>query len=172
MAGARGLRARCGRGRGVRLHRRLVRALLADRRLLELQMDGAVIGWMPVEYHAFARLLLSQATVRQAAVLTEDGAPVERSEVLDKVTVGWMESIGPTTADELAQRLHFDVEEIQTALLRLEAQAVVFACFRAELIAGRRIAIRTAMMPITTNSSTRVNARREDMYRSTETSEP
>ena len=100
-------------------------ALLADRRLFELQADGTVIGWMPMEYHSFARLLFPHATVRQAAILVESGAPVERSEALDKVAAGWMESIGPTTAEELAQRVHLDVEEMNSAFLRLEAQGQI-----------------------------------------------
>src|SRR5690349_8065586 len=39
------------------------------------------------------------------------------------------------------------------------AQVTVLACSRALLRAGRRMPISTAMMPITTSSSTRVNAR-------------
>jgi ATP-dependent Lhr-like helicase len=97
-------------------------ALANDRRLLELRRGETVVGWMPMEYHSLARLLFPQAAVSQAAVLADSHGPVERSEALDKVTAGWMESIGPTTAHELAQRLHFDVAEIQAALLRLEAQ--------------------------------------------------
>jgi ATP-dependent Lhr-like helicase len=100
-------------------------ALFADRRLLELHVGETVIGWMPMDYHSLVRLLFPHATLSQAPVLMDRGEPVERSEALDKVVTGWMESIGPTTADELAQRLHFDVEEIQAALLRLEAQGQV-----------------------------------------------
>src|SRR5262245_15334011 len=38
--------------------------------------------------------------------------------------------------------------------------AVVFACFRARLMVGRRIPMSTAMIPITTRSSTSVKPRR------------
>jgi ATP-dependent Lhr-like helicase len=79
-------------------------ALVNDRRLLELRRGETVIGWMPMEYHSLARLLFPQATVSQAAVLAESSGPVERSEALDKVTAGWMESTGPTTAGELKRK--------------------------------------------------------------------
>lgn len=52
----------------------------------------------------------------------------ERLPVADDVNAvvsGWMESIGPTTASELSGRLAFSREEIETALLRLEAQGQV-----------------------------------------------
>ena len=48
-----------------------------------------------------------------------------RDEVVDKVVIGWMESIGPTTADELAARLHLAVQDIESSLLRLEGQGLV-----------------------------------------------
>src|SRR4051812_21041093 len=41
---------------------------------------------------------------------------------------------------------------------RFARHATVFACIRARLNAGSRMPIRTAMMPITTSSSTSVNA--------------
>ncbi|HET6673986.1 MAG TPA: DEAD/DEAH box helicase [Nitrospiraceae bacterium] len=99
--------------------------LTADRRLLLLRIDGRIIGWMPMEYHSHGRILFPRATADQAAVLPDTGEALERSEVIDKVMAGWMESIGPTTADELAQRLHFDVGEVNASLLRLEAQGQI-----------------------------------------------
>lgn len=64
-------------------------------------------------------------------VATEHRAAVERmfaggdEAVLDATVLGWMESIGPTTAAELAERLHLPVEVVTGALVRLEAQGQV-----------------------------------------------
>jgi ATP-dependent Lhr-like helicase len=44
---------------------------------------------------------------------------------LDKMVLGWMESIGPTTTDELAQRLQLPVPAVNAAMVRLEAQGQV-----------------------------------------------
>ncbi len=44
---------------------------------------------------------------------------------LDEIVRGWMESIGPTTVNRLAERLHFPAEEINAAMVRLEAQGQV-----------------------------------------------
>jgi ATP-dependent Lhr-like helicase len=43
----------------------------------------------------------------------------------DAVVLGWMESIGPTTAHELAARLHLSIEHVDHAMLRLEASGQV-----------------------------------------------
>jgi ATP-dependent Lhr-like helicase len=60
---------------------------------------------------------------------------------LDAVTLGWMESIGPTTAAELAAQLHLPTESIDQSLVRLEASGQVLrGCFR-EASGVRREAI-------------------------------
>ena len=41
------------------------------------------------------------------------------------VVQGWMESIGPTTVPQLADRLHLPVEGVMTAMLKLESQGQV-----------------------------------------------
>jgi len=43
----------------------------------------------------------------------------------DAVVLGWMESIGPTTTVELAERLHLPVPAIDAAMVRLEGQGQV-----------------------------------------------
>ena len=43
----------------------------------------------------------------------------------DAVVLGWMESIGPTTTVELAERLHLPVPAIDAAMIRLEGQGQV-----------------------------------------------
>jgi ATP-dependent Lhr-like helicase len=100
-------------------------SLVADRRLLMLRVEGRIIGWMPADYHSLARLLFANATVDDAAISSDAGEPLQRSEAIEKVTAGWMESIGPTTAEELARRLHLDMEEVNASLLRLEAQGQI-----------------------------------------------
>ncbi|TKB89497.1 MAG: DEAD/DEAH box helicase [Nitrospira sp.] len=43
----------------------------------------------------------------------------------DAVVLGWMESIGPTTTVELAERLHLPVPAIDASMIRLEGQGQV-----------------------------------------------
>ncbi|MBH0194425.1 MAG: DEAD/DEAH box helicase, partial [Nitrospira sp.] len=44
---------------------------------------------------------------------------------LDAIVLGWMESIGPTTTAELADRLYLPVSQVDRSLLRLEASGQV-----------------------------------------------
>ncbi|HEX5545129.1 MAG TPA: DEAD/DEAH box helicase, partial [Nitrospira sp.] len=44
---------------------------------------------------------------------------------LDAIVLGWMESIGPTTTHELAERLHLPVDAINGSMMRLETQGQV-----------------------------------------------
>lgn len=55
----------------------------------------------------------------EACFLAGDEATV------DAIALGWMECIGPTTADELAVRLHVPSDDLQGAMLRLETQGQV-----------------------------------------------
>jgi ATP-dependent Lhr-like helicase len=64
-------------------------------------------------------------------VATENRARIERlfaggdAAVLDAIVQGWMESIGPTTTGELAERLHLPTEQVDRAMVRLEASGQV-----------------------------------------------
>ncbi len=57
---------------------------------------------------------------------TENRERVERffitgdDSTLDAIVLGWMESIGPTTTRELAERLHLPVDAIDRSMVRLE----------------------------------------------------
>jgi ATP-dependent Lhr-like helicase len=68
---------------------------------------------------------------RSGWVATENRENVERvfangdEQQLDAIVLGWMESIGPTTTGELADRLHLPVEHIDQAMIRLEASGQV-----------------------------------------------
>ncbi|MDP3091623.1 MAG: DEAD/DEAH box helicase [Nitrospira sp.] len=63
------------------------------------------------------------ATERQmevtAALAMQDAA------TLDAIVQGWMESIGPTTVPQLADRLHLSVDGVMAAMLKLESQGQV-----------------------------------------------
>ena len=67
------------------------------------------------------------ATGRASRIVRQDVAfwvATERADVVDDVDavlLGWMDSIGPSTAHQLAVRLAFPIEEIDSALARLEA---------------------------------------------------
>ncbi|MEQ1679922.1 MAG: DEAD/DEAH box helicase [Nitrospira sp.] len=56
--------------------------------------------------------------VRQLLTVGEDST-------CDAVVLGWMESIGPTTTVELAERLHLPAPAIEAAMIRLEGQGQV-----------------------------------------------
>jgi ATP-dependent Lhr-like helicase len=70
----------------------------------------AVRGWIASENRARIEALL---------------AGKDDSQSLDAIVLGWMESIGPTTAAELAARLHLPIESIDQSLVRLEASGQV-----------------------------------------------
>lgn len=55
----------------------------------------------------------------EAALATQDDATIEM------IVRGWMESIGPTTTTELAQRLNLPLDAVQSAMIRLESQGQV-----------------------------------------------
>ena len=78
--------------------------------LLTVRGEGlGVKGWSATEY---------QEGVEQ---LFADGDQA----TLDAVLRGWMESIGPTTTSELAQRLSLSIEMIETGMRRLEQQGQI-----------------------------------------------
>ena len=69
----------------------------------------------------------------RASVLLREGVPfwvaTERIPVADDpdaIVTGWMESLGPVTAAELAQRIALPLDAVETALARLEAKGVIF----------------------------------------------
>jgi ATP-dependent helicase Lhr and Lhr-like helicase len=72
--------------------------------------DDRVRGWIAAEHAADVMRTLS-------------GDADER--MLDAIVLGWMESIGPTTALELSGRLHLRSGDVEASFLRLEAQGQV-----------------------------------------------
>ncbi len=86
--------------------------LIEEGRAVELSAGGVrpeAKGWVTKE---------NQAQVETVFARGDDTT-------LDAIVLGWMESIGPTTGGELADRLHFPVDEVNGAMVRLEAQGQV-----------------------------------------------
>jgi ATP-dependent helicase Lhr and Lhr-like helicase len=97
-----------------------------------------VSGWqqfMPELMHAGRAVVLTAGTgdnrgsgwvATEHAEIVADvlaGAGDERTG--DAIVLGWMESIGPTTAQELSVRLHLSNDLVEAALVRLESQGQV-----------------------------------------------
>ncbi len=70
---------------------------------------GGTSGWVAMENRGAVENVLAGG----------DGA------TLDAIVQGWMESIGPTTAKELATRLHLPAEAIDHSFIRLEASGQI-----------------------------------------------
>ncbi|CAE6689263.1 DEAD/DEAH box helicase [Nitrospira defluvii] len=103
----------------------LVPTLSAAGRLVTLWQGGTKVGWLAAECRHYGRQLFSDARIEPSSASNEDTDVVERDEVLTRVVLGWMESIGPTTAGALAARLHLATQDVYGAMLRLEAQGHV-----------------------------------------------
>ena len=86
--------------------------LIEEGRAVELVARGEgreARGWVAKEHHA----------------QVERGFLGGDETTLDAIVLGWMESIGPTTATELGVRLHLPVEAVSHSLLRLEGSGQV-----------------------------------------------
>ncbi|TAJ31517.1 MAG: DEAD/DEAH box helicase, partial [Nitrospirae bacterium] len=84
-----------------------------------------VSGWVAAERLASVLTLFPHAALNPPIEGTTLDAPPEREDAIVSIVQGWMESTGPTTADELAQKLHLPTSEVNGALLRLEATGQV-----------------------------------------------
>ncbi|MBH0193041.1 MAG: DEAD/DEAH box helicase [Nitrospira sp.] len=77
---------------------------------LTVRREGAsVSGWVATEH---------RASIERVFVGTDEDR-------LDAIVLGWMESIGPTTAVELADRLYLAPDQVAHAMLRLEASGQI-----------------------------------------------
>src|SRR5437879_367122 len=86
--------------------------LIDEGRAVELNLRGEaqeVRGWVATEYQAQVESMFSSGDEATA----------------DAIVLGWMESIGPTTATELAARLHRPTQATDQSLVRLEASGQV-----------------------------------------------
>ena len=79
-----------------------------------------------VEFH-----VKSEAQEVRGWVATEHRSQVETvleggdNTTLDAIVLGWMESIGPTTVAELAERLHLSADDVNGSMVRLEVSGQV-----------------------------------------------
>ncbi|MGH7232713.1 MAG: DEAD/DEAH box helicase [Nitrospiraceae bacterium] len=94
-------------------------------------------GWVATERGASVEIVFPDAQWSPAPVGAEQEARPEREEAITAIVQGWMEGTGPTTAAELAGKLHLKMNEVDGALLRLEAQGQVLrGHFRGKEIEG------------------------------------
>ncbi|THJ23494.1 MAG: DEAD/DEAH box helicase [Nitrospira sp. CG24D] len=112
----------------------------------ELHDALLTLVWVPVRegasWFVFLQRLIEEGRIVELAarsegravqgwVAAENRERVERlfadrdEEVLGTVVQGWMESIGPTTVSQLADRLHLPVDGVTAAMLKLESQGQV-----------------------------------------------
>lgn len=98
--------------------------------------EATIQQWQPyllplLESGRAVELIRGEGAGVRGAVATENKELVERvfasgdDATLDAVVLGWMESIGPTTTAELADRLHLPIPAIDAAMVRLEGQGQV-----------------------------------------------
>ena len=100
----------------------LVPKLAAAGRVATLWQGETKLGWLAAEYRHYAGLLFPDARIDPATGPIDPTEQVEQEEVLNRVVLGWMESIGPTTARELSLTLHLSESDVQSTFLRLESQ--------------------------------------------------
>ena len=100
----------------------LMPTLAAASRVATLWQGDHKQGWLAAENHHYGSVLCPDARIdpETAPMVTENA--LEREEVFDRVVLGWMESVGPVTADDLAVRLGLAVCDVDGAMLRLESQ--------------------------------------------------
>lgn len=84
-----------------------------------------VVGWVAVERLAVMQAAFPAASIPAATHAAPAEAAPEREEATCTIVQGWMESVGPTTARELAAKLRLAPEAVDGALLRLEATGQV-----------------------------------------------
>ncbi len=84
-----------------------------------------VRGWAAAERLAVVRAVFPHAEWTPPIGRTGSEGSPEREEAVPAIVQGWMESTGPTTARELAGKLHLPAGEVDGALLRLEAAGQV-----------------------------------------------
>ena len=105
-----------------------VPALIEAGRAVVIKARGegqGVSGWVATERISYLRAAFP--TVEWKPVIEGDALErnVERENAVLNIVQGWMESTGPTRADELAQKLSLPTEDVNGALLQMESQGQV-----------------------------------------------
>ncbi|MBC5829266.1 MAG: DEAD/DEAH box helicase [Candidatus Eremiobacteraeota bacterium] len=82
--------------------------------------------WTSAERLPFTLLAYPEATYDpQIPAIVNARAPADRELAVAEIVRGWLESSGPSTTSELAERLNLDRDSIEIALLRLETEGQV-----------------------------------------------
>ena len=89
------------------------------------RLTSSIRGWVAAERLALIRGLFPDAEFNPRREGFTSAAVPEREASILAIVQGWMECTGPTTAEELADRLHLPTQDIITALLQLESQGQV-----------------------------------------------
>ncbi len=88
--------------------------------------EGLLVrGWVAAERLPVLRVVFPGSEVSPMPRTLEEQAPADRDDAVLAIVQGWMESTGPTTAEELAHRLSLPAKTVSAALLRLEADGQV-----------------------------------------------
>ena len=87
--------------------------------------SSSVSGWVATERLATVRTVFPAAEYSPAVDGVGAEELPERDEAIRRIVQGWMESTGPTTAEDLAGKLHLPLQDVNGVLLRLEAEGQV-----------------------------------------------
>ena len=100
--------------------------LVQSRRAATIGVRGAHL-WVAAERLELAQFVHPDATVEppMEPLVTSVTLPETRDEAIAEIVRGWLESSGPVTVRELAQRLALDEPAIERGLIRLETQGQV-----------------------------------------------
>ena len=100
-------------------------ALVAERRATTLAR-GSTRLWVCAERLDVARAAHPDARLEpEIASIADPRSACQREEAIVEMLRGWLESSGPVTVAELADRLALDAETVEIALARLEGQGQV-----------------------------------------------
>ena len=100
--------------------------LVAARRATVLNADGEPL-WVPAERLSLSRLAYPEATFAPPidAVETGKSLPESRQAAAAEILRGWLDSSGPVTAADWAERLRLPLSVVEQALLQLESEGQV-----------------------------------------------
>ncbi len=105
---------------------------------VKMQKGEEVRGWVAAERLSTVGAAFPDAQFNPTVHSMASEPVPDREEAIRAIVQGWMESIGPTTAVELAARLHLPGQDVTGALLKLESQGLVLrGRFRPTLHASR-----------------------------------
>ncbi|TKB76279.1 MAG: DEAD/DEAH box helicase, partial [Nitrospira sp.] len=103
-------------------------ALIQTGRAIVIGVRGAgveVRGWVATERAGLVPLVFPEAKGGLPTAVPGAETFEDRTDAIRRMVQGWMESTGPTTAEELAERLVLSVSDVSTALLQLETSGQV-----------------------------------------------